>query len=214
MYPIVYLYKKTSDKGRELKYSLRSLDNLQEWNGDVFVCGDAESWFSSRIVVIEPDLKLADRYQDQQQKLWTVIRDKRIPDDSILMNDDFFITKPSILEPMYDGKLEIYVGKNNWLTSKARTLAHLITQGATTLDYETHTPILLNKQKLKATLEIEGVENMQYRSVYGNTYKIGGKQYKDRKTRTSKLPKAPFISTRAYTPELDVLFPDKSEFEL
>lgn len=213
--PAVYAYKRTSDQGKELRYSIRSLSNLTNWNGQVFVIGDSEAWFSQKIQLIEAP-KSADKYADSQGKLLAATQHKRIPDNFIYMNDDFYITTSTEASPLYDGKLIATNNKNRWQQTKANTKAYLEQQGIQEpLDYDIHTPIVFNKQDLAAALAICNEQpNLQIRSLYGNLYKVGGKQYADKKTSTFKLPKAKYISTRMFSPELQKLFPNKSEFEL
>lgn len=208
-YPAVYVYKKTSDKGRELRYSLRSLSNLKDWNGEVFIVGHKEDWMQNVTVIDTP--KDALPHIDRNHKLRTIITSKQIPDDFIFMNDDFYITEPSKLKPMYHGTLDTK-DTGDWAESKRLTAAYLKEKG--TLNYDTHTPMLMNKQKLSEVMDIVGDTTLLPRSIYGNLHNVGGVEYQDQKTRTGKLPKAPFVSTTLYIPQLDTLFPQKSRFEL
>lgn len=212
--PAVYVYKKTSDKGKELRYSLRSLCNISNWNGQVIVVGDCEQWFSDTITVIEAP-KFADKYQDTQSKLRAAANNKRVPDDFIYMNDDFFVIRPTTLTPLYDGTLESYTGKNPWQLTKSNTKAYLEAQGITNpKDYDIHVPMVFNKAKLKQALQIcQERPGLQIRSLYGNLYQVGGKQYKDPKKPENKLSNGKFASTRMYTPELEALFVNTCEFE-
>lgn len=214
-YPIVYIYKRTSDRGRELKYSMRSLHNIKNWNGEVFVSGDKEDWMSDRITVIDTFKRSAIKYHDARNKIRAIVEDKRVPDDTIFMNDDFFIMSPTEIKPLYDGKLKPFPGHNEWLRSKSDTRDYLINRGIPDpKNYSLHVPIIYNKQKLAAILDIvQENPKLSIRSLYGNIYQIGGRQYKDRKTTTRKLLKGNLLSTRSYTEELDKHFPDPSEFE-
>lgn len=210
-HPAVYVYKRTSDKGQELRYSIRSLQNIRNWNGEVFIVGDTEDWFSKHITVLEAT-KVADKYQDRNYKLLAAIGYKRIAQDFIYMNDDFYCVIPSEVTPLYGGQLEDYTGTNEWATSKSNTKAYLESRGWTVRDYELHTPMLFNKQKLSDTL-LNHPDGLQIRSLYGNIYQIGGKKYEDCKYPDNKLAKRKFISTRQFNPELEELFPSKSRFE-
>ena len=212
----VYIYKRTSDKGQELRYSMRSLQNVKNWNGEVFVCGDKEDWFSDQITVIDTFKRSHIKAEDVRNKMRAIIADKRVPDDFLFFNDDFFITEPTEIKPLYDGKLKSFAGFNTWLRAKSDTRDYLITQGIEDpKNYELHVPIIINKQKYTSVLDIvQQKPKLASRSIYGNMFKIGGKQYKDRKTTTRKLLKGTIVSTKLYTYELDVHFPEPSEFEL
>lgn len=210
-YPAVYIYKKTSDRGRELQFSLRSLANITNWNGQVFIIGHRETWLTG-VTVIDAE-KDAEPHIDRNNKLRAIVASKEIPDDFIFMNDDFYCTEPTELTAMYNGSLDTDA-LGNWATSKRETAKFLQDNGIESpLNYDIHTPILFNKQKLAEVLKLIGNTTLLPRSVYGNLFEIGGKPYIDRKTRTMYLPKAPFISTHLYTKELDKLFTTPSQFE-
>lgn len=209
----VYIYKRTSDRGQELKYSLRSLENVTNWNGEVYICGDKEQWFSKKIIHIDKFTRSAVKYQDVMNKLKAITQDKRVPDDFLFFNDDFFVMRPTEVVPLYDGRLEHFSGASVWRKSKSKTRDYLIEHGIKNpYNYEVHAPIPINKQNLLEILDFE--TGLSFRSIYGNTYKIGGKQYKDRKTLTRKLLRGEILSTRLYTNELHHRFPQPSEFEL
>lgn len=216
-YPAVYIYKKTSDKGRELKYSIRSLANVKNWNGQVFVSGDREDWFSPEVKVIDTFTKSHDKQLDAQSKLRAITESKAIEDDFIFFNDDFFVVEPTEIKPLYDGKLEGAAGKNTWQQSKFDTRIYLQENGIESpLNYAIHVPIVLNKQKLADVLDIIEAnrdKRLMMRSLYGNLYKIGGTQYEDRKTQSQRLKSGPLLSTTLFAPELEKLFPTKSIFE-
>ena len=211
-YPCVYVYKRTSDKGQELKYSIRSLENVKNWNGEVFVAGDNEDWFKD-VKVIEAK-KSHVKWTDQENKLRAIVGDKRVADDFIYFNDDMYCVTPTEITPLYDGKLENYTGKNGWQKAKSDTKDYLEKKGATIFNYDIHVPMVFNKDKLAKILDILDENRKQPRSLYGNLYEIGGEQYKDRKTYTSKLRKGKLLSTKRFTPELKELFKSKSRYEL
>ncbi len=215
-YPVCYIYKRTSDKGKELRYSMRSLKNITNWNGEVFVCGDKEDWFSDRITMIDGFKRSHIKPIDTRNKVKAILDDERVADDFIFFNDDFFITKPIEIEPLYDGKLKEFKGHNTWLRTKSKTRDFLIEQGIKDpKNYEVHAPIIYNKQKRLEIMRVQesaGV-TLASRSLYGNIYKIGGKQYKDRKTTTGKLLEGEILSTRRWVEDLRTHFPEPSEFE-
>ena len=215
--PAVYIYKRTSDKGRELRYSMRSLANVKNWNGEVFVSGDREDWFSDKVQVIDTFINSHDKHLDAQSKLRAAIEDKRVADEFIFFNDDFYVTEPIEITPLYDGKLEGKPGNNSWLQSKHNTRLYLEEQGIKNpKNYAIHVPMVMEKQKLAEVLDIIAEnrdKRLMVRSLYGNLHKIGGKQYKDRKTQGRRFEKGSLLSTRLFTDELLDMFPNKSEFE-
>ena len=91
-YPAVILYLKTKDNGEELRWTLRGLKYLTNWNGEVFVIGDKESWFKN-ITVLETKRKFGKKHVDQRNRLRMAIRDSRIADDFLYFNDDFLVQR-------------------------------------------------------------------------------------------------------------------------
>lgn len=216
-YPACYIYKRTSDRGRELRYSLRSLKNLTNWNGKVYIVGHAEEWLQNATVIDAP--KFATRSDDVQSKYKTLAASKEIPDDFILMNDDFFILRKTSLTPLHHGLLSDIATKSTWLKTKHRTRQYLEDMGIKDpKDYDIHVPMLLNKEKLGEILKHhEGrtqVNHLMTRTLYGNIYKVGGKKVQDPKTLTNRLPRTTFASTKMFTFQLAEKFPDRSEFEV
>lgn len=213
-YSAIYIYKGTSDKGQELRHSIRSLSNVKNWNGEVYVCGDSENWFKG-IKVIDNFIPSKDPHQDAFNKRHAIAV-SYAPDDFIYMNDDIYITEETIVEPLHQGSLLSEVSPNNWQKIKNRTKTFLNTCGIKDpKDYDIHVPMILNKQKMAEVISIQqGIEHtLAFRSLYGNLYKIGGIHYEDRKTHSDQLLDGRFISTRSFTRELEKLFPEPSNFE-
>lgn len=217
-YPVVIPYLKTPDKGSELKYALRSLKNLTEFNGKVFIVGMQEAWFNN-ITVIPCKKRSYSPYEDSNNKMLAVIGDERIPDNFILMNDDFYITSKTTLKPLHKGELP-KDGKGYHMKSKVATRRFLEAQGIKNpLDYSVHAPMLMNKRK---RLEVHHLIRSSFRgtallarSVYGNLFidPSEAEYYEDQKTKTPNLKSGVYISTAYYTDELKKLFPKPSKYE-
>lgn len=212
--PAVYIYKRTSDKGMELKYSMRSLGNVLNWNGEVFVSGDREDWMSEGVQLIDGFARSHEKFTDYNNRLRAVIADERVQDVFICLHDDMYITQPTEIEAMHDGYLVEYSGKNRWLSVKAKSKNYLESRGVKNpKNYDIHVPIIFEKEKLAHVLGERELHQFATRSVYGSLYFEGARQYKDRKTQTSKLKTGAILSTRLFTEQLRKLFPDKSPFE-
>lgn len=215
-YPIVYTYKKTHDGGLELKHSIRSLKNLKSWDKkNIFVVGDSEPWFKDIIHISKK--RLGTTYVDQEYAMYQVLTDERVPEDFIYFMDDIYITKTTELQYLHWGEIK---KRNNGYHDKQKQATKLWLQehGYSTLDYELHVPMLLNKHK---RMEIYKILEPTFktmilkpRTLYGNIFNVGGFFYEDRKTKTYELPKAPIISTHYYTSELAKLFSEPGNFEL
>lgn len=215
MLPVVITYKKTEDKGKELKCAIRSLSNIKDWNGQLFVVGDREEWFGEDIVHIKSGRSFSP-YEDVWGKLLAVIEDKQVPEMFILMMDDVYITKPITLKNYCLGELPTE-GAGIHKRTKILTRDWLIANRHTTLDFEAHAPFVVEKEKLKDIYKIvkpvlSGLP-YQWRSLYGNIYKLKPTDFEDKKTKTGELKKGDIISTQYYTDELAKLFPNKSRYE-
>ncbi len=217
MHPVVILYKSDGQGGLELHYTLRSLKNISNFNGQVFVVGDSEPWFKN-ITVIKAPQSTASPYKDVELKMMAVINDVRVPDDFILLNDDFFTTTKTTVRDMHSGV--ITSGTNGYHNrAKQKTKEFLIKRGIKEpLNYSIHVPMIMNKQKrlevhylIKPTLD--GVALLS-RTVYGNIFNLSGEYYEDKKTKTPHLKEGEFISTQYYTDELKKLFPRPCRYEI
>lgn len=217
--PIVVPYRNSGDGGLEFKHAIRSWSNLQEWNGQLFVIGDSEEWFSDKIIHIPHGKSANSPYTDVNNKLLVACNDGRISDDFIVMNDDFFCRKPAAIPTAYKGKLADEPTDSHYRQSLHSTNDWLIGRKIDKpLNYELHIPIIINKAKWLQTYawvrpSLHGLYPLQWRSVYGNMHAIGGKQMNDVKTHTDSLKRTVLISTKFYTAELERLFSNPSEYE-
>jgi hypothetical protein len=100
------------------------------------------------------------------------------------MNDDFYIiNKVDSVPYMYSGTLDekieiredLFTG-NSYTGLLKQTLNGLFRKTKTiVLDYELHVPMIMEKKKLSKVLMFAGL----WRSVYGNTFKVGGIKVRD-----------------------------------
>lgn len=217
MMPVLIPYKKTQDRGMELKHVLRSLTNLKEWDGRVYISGDKEDWFKN-IIHIPRSRTHGNPHRDVEFKILAALQSDFFPDEFILMNDDIYCMEPTEIKPLYRG---ILVGSttNYYQRSKKRTAEYLRDKGiAEPMDYEVHAPMIMNRERrLEISHLLQSSFNgtpLQARSVYGNLFNVGGEVYEDKKTKTRELKKGIYISTQFYTDELQKLFPKKSNYEV
>lgn len=215
--PAVIIYQQTQDGGQELRYTLRGLKNISNWNGTVFIVGDRESWFSDKVNYIEMKRCAGRKHRDVYAKIRKIIETPEIAEDFIFLNDDFFVTKKIEIGAMNQGPLKRYIGRSAWLATKSRTRNILKNKFNVEepLDYSIHTPIIFNKDKLLQTLEACEAQHPDFeislRSMYGNMHAIGGAFYKDGKFKWDK----PITSTGSSNDlgYIAPLLPEASEFE-
>lgn len=213
----------------ELRYSLRSLSNLD--HGNVWVAGAAPDWYKGNLL---PVTQKRDKYENARNNLRALCDDNRITDDVVLMNDDFFIVKPIDSVPVLHGgevrdkiaRHSSYAPNSSYVALLWDTLHILAGRGvSTSLDYALHVPMVMDRGKLAALLGYTG----SYRILYGNIYGVGGEFSQDvkyhRVIANGPTPydfhtgSSPFLSTTDSTfwtvrgALLRRLFPSKSQYE-
>lgn len=185
---IVYVIK-PDEHNEELRYSLRTLKNIP--HRKVWIYGYKPSWVTNvEYVAVE---QTGTKWENTAKILELISVNLGISDNFILFNDDFFILKPITTLPLYyDRKLvtraeECKVGRLGvrHLSKYGRQLidaASALTQHGykNPLNYELHTPFIYNKDKLAVVLpKYKDIGYAARRSIYGNTYAIGGHQHDD-----------------------------------
>ena len=215
-YPAVIIYKKIKGDGEELRYTLRGLKNLTNWNGEVFIVGDREDWFTSKVKFIDMKRAMGRKHMDIFAKMRRIISTEEIADDFMYFNDDMICTEKMELKNLNQGEIKRYTGNKGWLKIKQRTRTYLKKLGYEhPLDYDLHVPMILNKKKLAEALTLVEAEHPDFeihiRSVYGNIHNLGGEYYLDGKYRWD----APINSTNSADDLVNIahLLPEPSEFE-
>jgi len=224
---VVYLCR--AGKNEELRYSLRSLRNLQ--HDRVWVVGGRPSWFDGDYLRVPPS---HNKYQHGRLNLQKIVDTAAISDPFVLFNDDFFVVrKISAIPTLHAGSLYQFIKTFRSYAPKARYTAMLETtyrvlkeqKVSAPIAYNLHVPMVMWKDHLRYALRFEGSP----RSLVGNLFKYGGRKASDVKVHR-RLPgsppsydwlngSAPFFSTDDHTfPEvwegkLREMFPERSPFE-
>ena len=199
---VVYILKKDIEP-EELRYSLRSIEkNLP--HGKVWFVGGQPKGF-------KPDRAL--KHQQSGETKWDLIRssmlkvvtDPELSETFYLFNDDFFIMKPqrgkyiNLTEKTLTWRIEKNRETYPWLNHYGRSLQkareELKTLGCKEINFETHTPFIMEKSIVAKS--ILKCSSPQMRSVYGNVNAIPHKEIDDVKiTNLEIIPEdASFIST-------------------
>lgn len=215
MLNIVYIYRQSGDGGKELRHSLRSLKNIKG-EKKVWIVGDTEQWVTN--VEYVPFSKHTNSpYADVWLKLMYFVSLDYTPDSFWLSMDDVMIVQENhTLRERFDKELPAE-GHGLHRRGLVRTREALEALKKPALNYDTHTPFFVEKEKLREIAPhilktLMGVP-MHWRSFYGNYFDIGGEQYDDKKTKTSELKQGDIISTQFFTEELAKLFPEPSQYE-
>ena len=169
---VVYPVKHTADDNLELRFSLRSLANIP--HGKVYVFTDQPiEWLNAEQIIVATATD--NRFFDVNVKLRKACLDSRISEDFLLMNDDFYILKPTDRMPYFaDAKRPTLKDRYNEPSISSgyyRQLhdaeTYLQGIGKPSYNFEMHMPMVVNKQKLLPIINAY-VGNGARRSLYCN----------------------------------------------
>jgi hypothetical protein len=224
MTPIDVLYiVRPGDRNEELRYSLRSLANIP--HGRVWLVGHRSAWVTN--VEFVPGNRHLSKWRNVYDNL-RIACERVAADRFIVMNDDFFITRRCRTIPRWHrGLLSDHIqmlSSGPWRFSLELTRKFLIEHGiAEPLSYELHVPVVMEREKLGAVLEMARPKSPwppQWRTLYGNWWKVPSKPAPDvriRKPRDEYVDGG-FLSTddwtfRAVQPYLAALLPQAGPYE-
>lgn len=154
---VVIPYCREFAQGRELLYALRSWQENVRFGINVVVIGDREAWFSEEITFIEHQ-RVSDNAQvDTLAKLRIAVASPEVTGYFIWSNDDIYVMNPVSLPhialPKVSGKLVPMRFKGLYAENMKQTAMLLEKNGLPCLNYETHTPVLFDKERLIAMFE-------------------------------------------------------------
>ena len=182
---IVYVLKNDIDP-YELRYSLRSVCKNFDFNKIWFFGGCPDGFYPDYCV------PLVQKGGSKAERVWYtyefVFTSTSLTQEFYLFNDDFFVLKPYDQEmPLINKDLDLHIKqlkKKYSLTNPfyyellERTQTVLKEMNKPTLDYTTHTPLLVDKER--ASRLLSGANRyLSFRLLYGNFYELGGAIIKD-----------------------------------
>jgi len=207
---IVYICRKGDNE--ELRYSLRSVEKFSP-NHRVWVVGHKPSWYTGNFIPIEDE---STKFNNIRLAMLEVCKTEEISDDFVLMNDDFFLTKPIDRFVTYNGGLLIdkinryrQINPNGtYLILLKKTFRHLRSVGIKNpIDYDIHVPMVFNKEKLLPIAYMP----FKPRSLYGNLLQIASETITDVK----RYDSASSMSSLSYTEnEYPFLSSEDKSFEM
>lgn len=191
-------------ENNEIRYSIRSMDSTNpiDWIG---ITGPWLPPFLKDVYHVPVQLPDNKKFRNLLNQLLHAVTDDNVPEEFILMNDDFFMRKMPEWnwEPTYMGPVPAKP-RNHWQRTVWNTGEWLKKRGIENpLSYEGHTPMPINKWKAQVTLRelIPAMDDklaMQFRTAYGNMWSIGGNLHINAKHRNlAAWPNdSPFLSTK------------------
>lgn len=219
----------------ELKYSLRSVEKHLTGVRNIWVIGERPKWINPanlnhRFHVDESIFPARNIYL----KIKSMCQHPEISENFLFMNDDHFFTHDFVASEIpyyYTGDLREIKNNTTYQETINNTIRTLENRNRLTLNFDTHTPIIYNKEKfLKTTSEYFWTKDHAYciKSIYCNTLKIEGVNIEDGKFRNPKgdeqldhwLSKHKIFSiedtaiNRDLEKRFETLYPTKSKYEL
>lgn len=204
----VYICRRGDNE--ELRYSIRSVvKNVPDAN--IWLVGEAPPWYEGNLIYVPQS---SDKYTNAQKNMETICSSSELPEEFVMMNDDFYIMKKIKEIPHLNGgrlkeKCEDYAKRaprstyTKRLFNTYKTLKRIGIQDP--LDYELHVPFPVEKIRLTKAIRY----GVLWRSVYGNMASVGGDQisdvkvyldqYKNPNSFNYKSKDAVFISTEDRT---------------
>jgi hypothetical protein len=206
---VVYLCRDGDNE--ELRYSLRSLKNIQ--HDDVWIFGGKPDWVTNVNFVPVQQSPVTRYSKNKNTTMLLEFALYKVPDDFIMMNDDFFITENIGTVPLYnrgpikdvyDYYTTKYPKQSVYMEDMLNTHNHLIDMGIETpLSFELHVPMPVNKEGMRYALEVAKTMKTnapQKRSLYGNLAGFESERMEDLKITSANfnsedIPDTPFLST-------------------
>ena len=167
----------------ELRYSLRSLENLP--HGKVILSGFIPRW-ATNVIAIDRDPQGSNWFRSRDNVLAAL---EHASDPFYLFNDDFYVMVPMDEVPvLHAGPLAEVVERyrrtrHTGAYWRGMVATHLLLQEwgySEPLGYELHLPLLMHHGPLLEALDKgSGIEALALRTLYGNLASIGGTQAED-----------------------------------
>lgn len=181
---LVYILGKESGwLNNEIRYSLRSVEKFLKNYGNVFVFGECPHFLdTSRIIHVPNTDTSRDKALNIKSKLVAICSHADVSEDFMLFNDDYFLMSDidaSNYPYLYKCELEhsATINRTIYREHVLSTIAVLKERGLPTRNFDTHKPIIYNKEKLMSVIfqyPWDKKFNYVMRSLYCNTLGIEG----------------------------------------
>lgn len=164
----VYLCKNGDNE--ELRYSLRSVEKFYP-ESEVWVIGGKPSWYQGNFIKIK---ETRDAFKNVKSALAETINNPMIPNEFIVMNDDFFFVRyVENIKTYVSGRLKdrvdinmVYGIKSSYVMRLAQLYRHCKRFRNPPLDFDLHVPMPVDKRLLEDVVR----DSVMWRSNYGNRF--------------------------------------------
>lgn len=220
---------RAGDYNDELRWTLRCLQTNYPHYGRIWIVGHKPNWLTN--VEFIPGNPSRHLHANIYLNLLAAATHPDVPAQFLIFNDDFFVTEPINDIPIgYRCTLREHLairgarrGAAWWRDSLRTTMICLQTAGFDDpISYELHIPLPVRKDLLAVTLTrfaaVEPQNPPQWRSLYGNLHRIGGRKIIDGKAYVMGAINTPFHSTddnlwRQYSRQFAARWPTPSRYE-
>jgi len=234
---VIPIKSDTKNNNIELIYALRSLEKNLNGLGDIFIIGNKiNSLKGLKYIECKDDKGSQFKERNIYRKILSACNDERVSNNFICTNDDIYLTKEfdaNSLPFYHKSELINTMSKNagDYRKSLNHTRKLLMKMKNTTLDYDTHFPILYNKEHFCTFASEETNWNQPFsyviKSLYCNRKGVKGEYGGDCKIQTkmtyeeivNKIGDKSFFSTsdgcmnEDMIKYLNELYPTKSKYE-
>jgi hypothetical protein len=228
---LTFVYICRAGENEELRYSIRSINHFFP-DAKIWVVGEPPKWYDGDYIKVK---QTETKYRNAFMNLGAIVNSKDIPENFILMNDDFYLIESvesfeyfqeGLLIDKYNSYFDYY--QNSAYTKKIFETNYKLKKLGypNPVSYELHVPFPVEKSKLARVLRYD---TLLWRSMYGNLFNVGGTFMEDVKVYALvkmkfknydyKNPVSPFLSSDDGSFEivrrglLSKLFKTKSKYE-
>lgn len=169
-------------QGNELKYALRSMERNFREDFMVVIIGDRPDWLSNEALHIGVEKTSKNPQIDTTNKLYQAIAADVVSDKFVWTNDNIYFNSPVIMADIEalsaQGKLlEIPGATETYKANRNDTIALLRKMKLDTVNFDMHTPVCFEKEKLVELFEelqqMNAPEGVLIPSVYFNKFFAG-----------------------------------------
>lgn len=175
MYDVCYVVKDTPDN-EELRYSLRSLQNLPNVR-NVWIYGGKPDFLVDKYHKKSIE-QTGSKWENSGKIFWEIINDEDVSEDFYLMMDDVFIMQPIQEFVNYSRTSMATQRHSTYYDAKRNAMDWLKNHHKPTRDFDSHRPFLYNRQKVKELFPLYPYQT-NFRSVYGNWYNVPTETHRD-----------------------------------
>lgn len=203
MMPDVLYRVRGGKRNDELRYSLRSLANIE--HGEVWMIGEVPPWVTG--------VKVIDGAQHGPTKWHALLADLHTACEHLsgrkllLMDDDFYVLAKGPVPMLHAGPLNDHVARTagSYQRSLSATWVYLREQGVKEpLSYELHLPMPIDATRMAGILAPVRGQPLQARTLYGNLAHAKGRQVVDVKVRRGDpVPAGPWLSSAVFDASME-----------